>query len=166
MTPNLFKVSNVGNGLLYVMPKPSAEWLLDDVTYFHSKGITKVVSLLQAGEEYELGLSKERELCEAAGIQFSSFPIEDRGLPSINPFKKWVTDLYAELQSGEHITLHCRAGIGRTGLLAACLLIKDGYAAQVAIDQVSAARGVSIPDTQAQYDFICDYASIGLVDGA
>ncbi|AWF81293.1 hypothetical protein BTJ40_10945 [Microbulbifer sp. A4B17] len=55
------------------------------------------------------------------------------------------------------IAIHCRAGIGRKGITASCLLIKDNMSSQEAIDMVSATRGIPIPDTQEQYDFICDY---------
>jgi len=60
-------------------------------------------------------------------------------------------------KTGKNIAIHCRAGIGRTGLSASCLLICDGYSAEAAMDMVSAARGVQIPDTEEQFDFICDF---------
>ncbi|WP_163831808.1 protein-tyrosine phosphatase family protein [Spartinivicinus ruber] len=157
MIPQVYEVTKIGNGLLYVMPKPSSEWLKEDVHYLSSIGINKVVSLLETTEEYELGLQKEQNELHHLGIKYLSFPIKDRGLSQITPFNELVNSLYKELVSGQDIAIHCRAGIGRTGMLACCLLIKDQYSAQAAIDMVSAARGVSIPDTQEQYDFICDY---------
>ena len=157
MIPSVFEVTKIGDGALYVMPKPSSEWLSEDARYFSSMGISKVVSLLETSEEYELGLAKEREVMEAQGIEFFNFQIKDRGLPKLAPFCELINNLYQELLNGKSIAIHCRAGIGRTGITASCLVIKDKISSQQAIDMVSAARGVPIPDTQEQYDFICDY---------
>lgn len=139
------------------MPRPSSEWLDDDVRYFSTLGITKVVSLLEVHEAFELGLEKEGIALQRQGIEFLNFPIKDRGLPQLTPLKDLVDTLYSEVCRGQRLAIHCRAGIGRTGVLTSCILIKDKYTAQTAIDMVSAARGVGIPDTQEQYDLICDY---------
>lgn len=160
MIPSVFKVTKIGQGTLYVMPKPSSEWLKDDVGYLSNMGISKVVSLLEVSEEYELGLAGERQTLEAKGIEFQNFQIKDRGIPNPVVFKELINRLYKELLEGLNIAVHCRAGIGRTGITASCLLIKDKMTSQEAIDRVSAARGVPIPDTQQQYDFICDYEVI------
>jgi hypothetical protein len=48
------------------------------------------------------------------------------------------------------VGLHCRAGIGRSGLMAAGLLMFLGEQETVAWDRVSKARGLSLPDTQEQ----------------
>nr|WP_157496821.1 dual specificity protein phosphatase family protein [Hahella ganghwensis] len=139
------------------MPRPSSEWLEDDVRYFAKLGITKVLSLMEVQEASELGLAKEKAVLQQYGIEFLNFPIRDRGLPKTAALSDLVDALYLEVSSGQVLAIHCRAGIGRTGILASCLLIKDQYNAQTAIDMISSARGISIPDTQEQYDFICDF---------
>jgi protein-tyrosine phosphatase len=35
--------------------------------------------------------------------------------------------LDADLSSGKNVAVHCRQGIGRTGLVAACLLVTKGW---------------------------------------
>ncbi|MCO7223421.1 dual specificity protein phosphatase family protein [Pleionea sp. CnH1-48] len=157
MIPQIYPVANIGKGQLYVMPKPSAEWLEEDVKYFASLGVTKVVSLLESDEEFELGLRNEKNALQAEGIDFLRFAIKDRNLPEPRSFGHLVDNLYRDIQNGQSIAVHCRAGIGRTGVLACCLLIKDNLAPEQAIDQVSAVRNIRIPDTQEQFDFICDY---------
>ncbi|WP_444944374.1 protein tyrosine phosphatase [Microbulbifer sp. ZKSA006] len=157
MIPNIYSVCTIGAGKLYVMPKPSSDYLEDDVRHFISEGVDTVVSLLEESEESELGLKSEGEILKKYGIKFIRHSIRDRGLPASVPFGALLDQLYGLLTLGSKIAVHCRAGIGRTGMVAPCLLVKEGVASQEAIDTVSAARGVPVPDTQEQYDFICDY---------
>ena len=62
------------------------------------------------------------------------------------------------LSDGKNILVHCRQGIGRTGLVAACLLVKNGMSPGAAVDLVSAARGLPVPETTEQRDWIERYA--------
>ncbi|AWF81294.1 hypothetical protein BTJ40_10950 [Microbulbifer sp. A4B17] len=87
-------MTKIGNGTLYVMPKPSAEWLAEDVKYFSKIGISKVVSLLENSEEYELGSAKERQEMKAHNIEFQSFQIKDRGLPKPQAFSELINNLH------------------------------------------------------------------------
>jgi protein-tyrosine phosphatase len=57
------------------------------------------------------------------------------------------------------VILHCRAGIGRSGLVAACLLVMKGVSPEEAVKKVSAARGVSVPETKEQRNWIDQYAA-------
>lgn len=50
--------------------------------------------------------------------------------------------------------VHCRAGIGRTGLVATAILMQDGFSAKSACEMVSSKRGVVVPETQAQRDWL------------
>ncbi len=159
MMPSIYSVTTIGDGELYVMPKPSADWLDDEAKQFAAMGIQRVVCHLEAAEMAELGLSREAEAFKSVGIEFIHHPIPDRQLPEAKAHVALVEECYQALLSGKNTAVHCRAGIGRTGVTATCLLIRDGFDSQTAIDMVSAARGVPIPDTQAQYDFICDYRS-------
>jgi protein-tyrosine phosphatase len=157
MKPDLYKVSKIGKGKLFVMPKPSSEWLSEDTAHYSSMGVSVILSLMEVGESYECGLQKEQEILSGFGIEFSNFQIKDRGLPNLADFRKLIRGLYVQVSEGANLAVHCRAGIGRSGVVASCILIEDGADPQHAIDMVSAARRVSIPDTQEQYDFIMDY---------
>ena len=137
------------------MPRPNSECLKDDIKYYADLGVNLVISHLEKHEERELGLAQEEAFLREAGIDFISYPIQDRGLPETNKYLTFTERVYQRLLGGENVAVHCRVGIGRTGLTTACLLVRDGYKGKIAIDMVSAARGVQIPDTDEQYDFIC-----------
>jgi len=141
------------------MPKPSGEWLSDDIAHYALLGVDHVVSLLEPAEVSELKLEKELKLCESYGIRFTNFPIQDRGLPTEEKFTKMLHKLAGEFCAGSSIAIHCRAGIGRAGLTMSCLLICVGMSPQMAINFVSEARRVQIPDTKEQTDFIMSFCS-------
>jgi hypothetical protein len=76
---------DTGNQLrLAIVPRPrGGDWLEDEVAHIKRAGVDVLVSMLQANEAAELGLSTEASVCEAAGIVFRSFPIPDRETPPI-----------------------------------------------------------------------------------
>ena len=56
--------------------------------------------------------------------------------------------------------VHCRAGIGRSGMAAACVAARFVGSPAEAVAAVSEARGLSIPDTAAQRAFIDEVAAL------
>ena len=48
------------------------------------------------------------------------------------------------------VGIHCRAGIGRSGLVAACVLSELGTRTDALFPMLSKARRVSVPDTPEQ----------------
>lgn len=87
-------------------------------------------------------------------MDFLQHPIPDRGLPDHHAFAALAAQALGELRAGRALGVHCRAGIGRSGMLACCILAMQGLAAEDAIAHVSRARGVTVPDTDAQAAFI------------
>lgn len=160
MPPSVYKVQIASAGDLYIMPKPSGEWLRDDVKAYREIGISKIVSLLEHDEASDLGLSDEREVCEAFGIGFVQYPIKDFSLPTTDDFRELVNSICAALKSGTNVAVHCRAGVGRSGMLSSCVLIQLAVPPDEAVSFVSEARRVSIPDTPEQYQFIKSFAPV------
>ncbi|WP_417679992.1 protein-tyrosine phosphatase family protein [Roseibium sp.] len=140
------------------MPKPSGEWLEDDIGALRGEGIDHIVSMLTGDEQEELGLTGEQETCLRLGVTFFRFTIEDRGVPDLAELVPVVEGIVQDLTDGKSVAVHCRAGIGRSGLLAACVLTRFGLSAEHAIDRVSSARGVPIPDTAEQAELIRKFA--------
>lgn len=134
------------------MPRPrSGEWLADEIAGYQRLGVQTIVSLLESNEARELDLVDEASFCRAANLQFLSFPIADRGVPSnCVEFAKFVESIALRLRSGHSVAIHCRAGIGRSGLLAACVLGTFGVAPDSAFTILGRARGVAVPDTDAR----------------
>jgi protein-tyrosine phosphatase len=118
------------------------------------------LSLLTREEERDLDLADEERETRARGMAFKSFPIPDRQVPdSETKLAKALEKLDEELASGRNVVLHCRQGIGRSGLVAACLLVTKGVDTRTAIKRLSAARGTPVPETAEQSRWIDHYAT-------
>lgn len=125
---------------------------------FKKKGVETVVSLLEEKEAIWLGLEDEGPHAERMGLRFLGYPIPDAHLPQdTDSFRTWVEVLAGRLLAGEHIGIHCRGSIGRSTVVAACALIHTGWTPKTALTAIEVARGVPVPDTQEQKDWILRY---------
>lgn len=142
------------------MPRPRAgDWLEDEVAAWRNEGINAVVCLLETDEIDELGLRGEADLCRKAGITFVSFPIRDRGVPgSVPDTARLARSIVDRLHEGKAEAIHCRAGIGRSALIAACTLVLCGLDPDIALSRIADVRGVAVPDTDEQRQWVRDFA--------
>lgn len=147
---------------LAIMPRPRAgDWLEDEVGQWQREGLSTVVSLLEPTEIAELELGAEPTLCASLGIEFLSFPIPDRGVPaSVAAFDSFLAPLVKHLRGGASVGVHCRAGIGRAGLTAACILVRAGIPYPLAFPAISRARRVKVPDTEQQESWVQHFAQL------
>jgi len=117
--------------------------------------------LLTPPEELEFDLVAEGSTVKAGGLDFWSLPIPDRQPPkSEAEFTDILDRANRALASGKNLLIHCRQGIGRSGMVAACLLGRKGLSPGAAIEKVSASRGVQIPETEEQREWIDRYAPV------
>ena len=153
---SLHWVSGIDPHRLALMPRPrGGEWLREEVDAWHNAQVDSVISLLESHEVRELELKAEPSLCAEHGIEFRSYPIADRGTPSSSrELASLLAQLHAELVQGKVVAIHCRAGIGRTGLVAGCLLYMLGVPGAEIFHVLSRSRGVSVPDTSAQVEWV------------
>jgi len=161
MGTDIHWVSGPWQGKLCIGPRPRGDdWLDDDIARLRSEGIDTILSLLTTEEEKNLGLLKEGSVAKTHGITFVSFPIPDMQVPSSRSrVSNVVAAIDSELSAGRNVFIHCRQGIGRTGLIASCLLLKSGWTPQKAMEHLSEARGLPVPETEEQRRWLHDYAS-------
>jgi protein-tyrosine phosphatase len=144
-------------GVLSIMPCPPQAGLATNLEDLNARGVTSLVSLLTPEDASDLGMEQEEAVCTAAGIRFISHPVMDFCLPAQPGFSQLVRGVTDALKSGENIVAHCRGGIGRSGMLACCVLITLGWEAAAAIAEVTNARHIDVPDTAEQRAFILHY---------
>ncbi len=137
------------------MPRPGPEeWLRDEIADLGKLGVTTLVSLLEDWEERELSLSAESDIAKENGIDFISYPIEDRCVPSdLASFKELVKDLTQRINDGNGVAIHCRAGIGRSGITAASVLVQLGIDPEHVFEMITKARRCPVPDTYDQIEW-------------
>lgn len=143
------------------MPRPRGnEWLADEMRSLRQEGVDVLVSLLAPDEAMMLGLSDEAKQCAAAGMRFVSYPIQDHSVPGdAASVRDLAAKLGAELETGRAVAIHCFAGIGRSSLIAACVLAVQGLSAEQAFEVISEARGFAVPDTDEQRRWVEEFAA-------
>ena len=159
MRPSIYWLESGDARRLAIMARPRAgDWLPGEIAGWRAEAIDIVVSLLEPHEVAELELHEQPALCLAADIEFISFPIPDRSVPaSMTETERLVRALSAAVAAGKTVAIHCRAGIGRSSLIAACVLVRDGYDVERAFDIIARARGLEVPDTQAQRAWVSTF---------
>lgn len=160
MKSDLYWIGGPWPGKLAILARPrGADWLGDEVAGWKEAGVDVIVSLLTRDEDSELGLTAERELVELSGLTFISFPIPDYSVPTSTKVTRQLIDKLNDcLLSGENVGIHCRQGIGRSSLVAACVLVTSGESPGVAFQQIQRARGRSVPDTAEQKEWVSSFA--------
>jgi len=78
---------------------------------------------------------------------FPDADIIDEYLPTIIELAQWAHSKWA---AGMKVNIRCQAGLNRSGLVTALVLIKEGYSADQAIDLIRAKRG---DDALCNYQF-------------
>lgn len=160
MATKLYWLDEAWPGRVALSARPrGGDWLEDEIAGWKQAGISTVISLLEAHEENDLDLQGEGAGVRHQKMEFVSFPIPDRQVPrSEAELAGALERIERSLTGGKNVLIHCRQGVGRTGLVAACLLLKKGISPGAAVEKLSAARGVVVPETEGQREWIDHYA--------
>ncbi len=164
MTTKLYWIPGPWQGKLAVALRPrGGDWLEDEAAAWRRAGLDVMVSMLEREEAGQLGLASEGEAAAQNGIRFLSFPTADRGVPgSMLEVQALLREVTGELEAGRSVAVHCRQGIGRSGLIAIGALIVSGVDLDEAIETVSAARGLPVPETESQLQWLREFQKLNL----
>ncbi len=108
-----------------------------------NSGVTFFLDLTEANE-YNLRPydAQIQQLAAVRGLSvtYQRLPIPDLGTPT-RPFMEEILDvLDAALAQGETVYVHCFGGIGRTGTVVGCWLVRHGLTGEHALAQIAAWR--------------------------
>ncbi len=118
-----------------------------------------VLSLLESHEYATLGIPHFETAVIAAGLPWVFAPMTDGGVSDARFERDWVelgSRVRAISRDGGRVLVHCRAGLGRTGLVAACLLIDFGAAPADALARVRVGRPNRV-ERGAQEAYVLEY---------
>lgn len=117
-----------------------------------------MVTLLENHEFEMLGIEAMKDLASQKWkpMQWIHFEITDGGIPDERFEQHWLqvrAQLITALANGNRVLVHCRGGLGRTGLVVAKLLIETGVSPDEAIKSVRTARKGAI-ETEEQENYV------------
>ena len=157
-------------------PLPNTYWALPGLLLAgeHPSGLTveatrqRLTTLLGAGIECFLDLTHPTEIepydhALPLHVEYLRKPIRDHGLPEKREHMREILDcLHDALRSGRRAYVHCRAGIGRTGMVVGCLLVERGLTGTQALDELvrvwqqceRSKFWPTVPETADQSDFV------------
>ena len=127
-----------------------------DLTAIVDWGASALVTLMEAHELAQLGVSDIGRHVESSGLAWFHLPIRDVSIPDAAFEATWETvgaTLRARLRDGHGIVIHCRGGHGRTGLIAARLLIELGEPPRNALERVRVVRPGAV-ETRQQQEYV------------
>ncbi|HEV7609714.1 MAG TPA: ADP-ribosylglycohydrolase family protein [Steroidobacteraceae bacterium] len=133
----------------------------------------RVAALLEAGFDAFIDLTEADELPPydiylPASAQYVRKSIPDHGVPR---YPEHMAEIQAEidaaLKRGRRVYVHCRAGIGRTGVTVACHLIEQGMSADAALIRLNelwqgnerSRTWPDVPETDEQRDYILTWVA-------
>lgn len=161
MRAKVFWVAGSWRGKLGILPRPrGGDWLADEMRAWREAGVDVVVSLLEPEEETQLILDGEAGAAAASGVEFTPFPIPDRGVPaSRESVAELATGIVDALETGKNVAVHCRQGIGRSALIVGAVLVAAGKDPNAALKTIEESRGLEVPETDEQRQWLQDFAS-------
>lgn len=130
-------------------------------------GINVFVDLTTADElpAYNT-LLREQASYHNMKTRYHRFPVGDFGVPSRAHMREILDYLDAMLENGNKLYLHCWGGVGRTGTVVGCYLVRHGMTGEQAINQLAVwwqdvpkhAIHPRSPETDEQVNFVLNWA--------
>jgi ADP-ribosylglycohydrolase len=147
---------------------------MDRLRRFLEAGVTCFIDLTEPDETPSYEALLPFETPTGRRVEYLREPIVDHGVPANREtMARILAMLDGALESGHTVYLHCRAGIGRSAMAAACWLGERGASGEQALAELArcwpqAAQSrhwPRIPETDEQVRFVLDWAP-GRADAA
>ncbi len=143
--------------------RPDAAERLDALL---SAGIDTFINLAEQDEmSAYLPLLHERAGLRGISADYVAFPIVDLGLPEPGVMRSILDCIDHAVAANHRVYLHCVGGIGRTGIVVGCFLIRHGYTGDRALQQITnfwrsepVRRYIPFsPETPAQVNYVLNW---------
>ena len=132
-----------------------------DLAAIRAWDASALITLMESHELVHLEVGRLAEAVRSIGLDWYHLPIRDVSVPSSAFETQWRTsgeELRGRLLGGQSLVVHCRGGLGRTGMIAARLLIELGESPPRALQRVRAARPGAV-ETREQELYVLERVS-------
>jgi hypothetical protein len=136
------------------------------LTAFLLAGFDTFIDLTRTGERFSYApLLKGEATHRPGGIRYQRFPVHDSGVPSRESMTAILDALDAAIDQDRRVYLHCVGGIGRTGTVVGCYLVRHGMSGKQAMRRLNVLYRTAAqcrfyphsPETVEQVEFIRDW---------
>ena len=105
-------------------------------------GIRSFIDLTEVADPLEPYEPILREVAGELGldVRYQRLAIPDMGIPTVDLMTTILETIRSELEAGRPVYFHCWGGIGRTGTVAGCWLIEQGYSCDEGLARLKALR--------------------------
>ncbi len=134
---------DVGQLLFTPCPGTKDVGLQQSLEQLAAAGASAILTLMPQDEMQRNAVIDLPELCAQLGLEWFHLPIEDDHAPEQLFQEAWQQSrerIHALVNDGKSIAIHCKGGSGRTGLVAAQILLERGLPLDEVIERVRAIR--------------------------
>jgi protein-tyrosine phosphatase len=156
--------SSLGVSLIFTpCPGTKETSLIEAVETLANAGAKAIITLMPDIEMQKFNAQTLPDACQTTGLNWFHFPIEDDSVPD-NEFQQVFADKKAEvlgmLKQENPVAIHCRGGSGRTGFMAAILLLELGLDWETVKSEVQSLRPKALTKAD-QNQYLKDTYQIG-----
>ena len=152
----VFHALPVAGGVLGISQLPGLEGdYMGDLEDIRAWRPSLVITLTTDGELADFGLQTLGADIRAQAARWEHLAIADGAIPNARFDKRWpatAEKALLALRGGGRALLHCRAGCGRSGMVALRLMVEAGQNVEEALGQLRAVRPCAI-ETDEQFEW-------------
>ncbi|KAF7654490.1 hypothetical protein LDENG_00069060 [Lucifuga dentata] len=130
-----------------------------DVEELHNQGVQDVFVFCTRGELHKYRVPSLLEVYQQRGFTVHHVPFPDGDVPGLEQCCRILEELQVNLENNRRTVIHCYGGLGRSALIAACLLLQLSVTmtANTAIEILREHRGGGAIQTVKQYNFLQEF---------
>lgn len=129
-----------------------------DLAALGAAGVVRLVLLVDDDELARWGDPRIVDLGQAAGVDVRRHPLTDGAAPASHEAMAEILAEIDDARSRGDVAVACMGGVGRSGTVAACALVRGGRSAVEAIGRVREVRHPTAVESNAQERFVRSFA--------